>query len=141
MYRAYVMRSGRKTNVPHDSFGDILRRLRKAAGLTQMQLAQKAGVGNGTIGNYESGGRSKIRLDVAVKIADALGVSIDVFSGDEYFRGIFENIRIVEGIPIQWLTATQGELEVSGDAHGKKLAHAIGEIIRMWQDDQEASDE
>lgn len=52
-----------------------LLRLRKAAGLTQAQLATQAGVSQGTIGNIESGVRGY--GESIVDIATALGVSPD----------------------------------------------------------------
>lgn len=53
--------------------GDTLRAARKARELTQAQLATKAGVAQGTIGNIESGLRGY--GESLVNIARALGVS------------------------------------------------------------------
>jgi transcriptional regulator with XRE-family HTH domain len=62
------------------AFGEQLRRLRGAAGLTQEALARKAGVTVKTVHNLERragwGGRS---WQTAVKLAEALGVSLDEF--------------------------------------------------------------
>ena len=49
---------------------------RKAAGLTQQQLADAVGLTQPAISLIESD-RRNLRLDVAAKIAKALGVSVD----------------------------------------------------------------
>ena len=61
--------------------GKIMRRARKKQGLTQAELAEKAGVSTMTIRRYESGDR-KPRLEEALKISRALGLALkDLFSG------------------------------------------------------------
>lgn len=59
---------------------DRLRRLRKAAGLTQAQLARAAGVSQGTIGNIESGLRGY--GESLVDIAKALNVPAEYLRGE-----------------------------------------------------------
>ena len=51
--------------------------LRRAAGLSQSQLAKAAGVSPSTIGMYEQG-RREPSIDTLVAMADALGVSLDL---------------------------------------------------------------
>lgn len=55
---------------------------RSKAGLTQQQLADKLGVSQQYIGNYESGKRYP-KIQTLQKIADALGVSVTEFLGGE----------------------------------------------------------
>ena len=55
-------------------FGEKLKALRKERGLSQAQLADKAGLSNGAIGNYESGKRTKISVEALCRLADALSV-------------------------------------------------------------------
>ncbi len=63
--------------------GKIMRRARKKQGLTQAELAEKAGVSTMTIRRYESGDRQP-RLEEALKISRALGLALkDLFSGLE----------------------------------------------------------
>lgn len=60
-------------------FSEKLRELRDAAGLTQEQLAQKAGMSVGNVRNYEQG----IRLPTfpaVVKLAAALAVTCEAFA-------------------------------------------------------------
>jgi transcriptional regulator with XRE-family HTH domain len=58
------------------AFGQTLARLREAAGLTQMQLAQKAEVSVDTLRHWEQG-RHLPRIDDALALADALGVGLE----------------------------------------------------------------
>jgi transcriptional regulator with XRE-family HTH domain len=60
-------------------FKDLLRELRKNAGLTQEELATKAGVPLTSLRGHEQGQRIPSWASV-VKLARALGVSTDVFS-------------------------------------------------------------
>ena len=66
--------------------GEKLSRLRNKANLTQLELAQKAGVGLGTIRNWEQNRRVPL-LDIAAKVAKALGVSIDDLAGTPPKKG------------------------------------------------------
>jgi transcriptional regulator with XRE-family HTH domain len=57
-----------------------LKELREAAGLTQAQLAEAAGIPVGTLRGWELARRTPM-LDAAAKVAVALGVSLDVIAG------------------------------------------------------------
>ena len=61
------------------SFSEILRYYRKAAGLTQAQLAERAGMMTSVIARYETG-NAMPRKKAIEKLAAALDVSPDVFS-------------------------------------------------------------
>jgi transcriptional regulator with XRE-family HTH domain len=60
--------------------GERLQRLRHERGLTQTQLAEKAGVPFRSLQNWEYGRRT-ILFDAAVKLADALDVTLDELAG------------------------------------------------------------
>jgi transcriptional regulator with XRE-family HTH domain len=60
-------------------FGKKLRQLRKGKGLTQIELAQKSGVSQGVITNYERGFRTPT-LEKAILLAKALNVAVEQFS-------------------------------------------------------------
>lgn len=68
------------------TFGGELKRLREAAGLTQEQLAQKAGTSVGNVRNYEQAVRLPT-FPIVVKLAAALGVTCEAFSGCEDVAG------------------------------------------------------
>lgn len=53
--------------------GDYIREKRKSAGLTQIQLAKKAGVGLRLIRDLEQGTKRSIRIDAANKILRLFG--------------------------------------------------------------------
>lgn len=60
--------------------GDMLQKIREGKGLTQAQLAKKAGVSLRTIQSWEQGHRSPISPDFFL-VVKALGVSADDFAG------------------------------------------------------------
>ena len=60
-------------------FGEALKRAREAAGLSQSELARKAGVSLRTIQGWEQGRRSPVSPDF-FRLASALGVSADSFA-------------------------------------------------------------
>lgn len=61
-------------------FGERLLQARKDKKVSQDELAKKLGVHGPIIGRYERG-EVKPSIDVATKIADALGVSLDYLTG------------------------------------------------------------
>lgn len=62
-------------------FKDRLREKRLEAGLTQAELAKKAGVTTRTIQNYELGSRKPSNMEVIQKISDALGTTSEYILG------------------------------------------------------------
>ena len=75
-------RDGRLTTVPDqgekgdgvaESLGAMVRRLRRQAGLTQAQLAERAGLGERTIGRIENDRPFDHRRGTVTRLADALG--------------------------------------------------------------------
>jgi transcriptional regulator with XRE-family HTH domain len=67
------------------TFGERLRALRLAAGMTQQALADSAGLAVSAVRVYEQGGRKRGEPTwaSAIKLADALGVSLDRLAGRE----------------------------------------------------------
>jgi transcriptional regulator with XRE-family HTH domain len=67
-----------------ETMGERLGRLRRAAGLTQAQLADRAGVSVATLRNWEQDHRAhrlEKLLGEAGRVAAALGVSLDTLAG------------------------------------------------------------
>ena len=65
-------------------FSKRLREERKAAGLSQRELAEKLGISQSTYKGYEFMGTSTGRqpsLEIVCKIAEVLGVSVDYLLG------------------------------------------------------------
>ena len=60
--------------------GRRLKMFRERRGMTQEELAARSGVARGTIANLETGVRSGLQIENAVKLADALGVSLDLLA-------------------------------------------------------------
>jgi transcriptional regulator with XRE-family HTH domain len=61
------------------SFGQYLRRLREAAGLSRAELARRAGVPASTLRGWE-GDRGFPTLPAALRLAEALGVPVERFA-------------------------------------------------------------
>lgn len=64
-----------------------IKRIRKNKGLTQEKLARLADISNNTLVKIEMGMAKEPTITTMIKIADALGVSIDELVG----RGQFKN--------------------------------------------------
>jgi transcriptional regulator with XRE-family HTH domain len=62
------------------AFGERLAGLRKAKGLTQVQLAERLGVSQQAVTAYESGNR-RVPISTLPALADVLGVSIEELIG------------------------------------------------------------
>jgi transcriptional regulator with XRE-family HTH domain len=64
------------------SFGETVRLLRQKAGLTQLDLAQKAGLSLRSVQNWEQDHRIP-RLATLLALANALGVSVEGLLAEE----------------------------------------------------------
>lgn len=76
------------------NFQERLKKRRIAAGLTQVELANKVGVSTRTIQNYESGFRKANNIEIVRKLAEVLGTDVDELldtgeklEADAYARG------------------------------------------------------
>lgn len=101
-----------------EPFGERLARLRKAKGLTQVELAGKVGMLQGVISSYESG---KLRpyADVVARFAEVLEVSADDLLG--------LNRR-----------AKAKEVPISEPASSKRFARRAQMILKLPKRDQDA---
>jgi transcriptional regulator with XRE-family HTH domain len=79
------------------TFGEKLREVREAAGLTQAGLAAAAGIGLATVRDYE-GNRRSPSLEIAQGLAKITGVSCQVFDGCE-FRHAIQRMGVEEDVP------------------------------------------
>jgi transcriptional regulator with XRE-family HTH domain len=120
------------------SFGELLRRFRGAAQLTQMCLAERSGVGAETIRSLESGRRKSPREVTLQSLADALGltgverVTFAAAGADrtsvphelpadvQDFTGRADEVRRLAG-----LLAAPGMIVITGPAGAGKTALAV----------------
>ncbi len=63
------------SSLPAPSVGTLLKRYRRAAGLTQEALAEQAGISADTISELERGVNLRPRTDTIELLADALGLA------------------------------------------------------------------
>ena len=64
-------------------FGERLRKLREARGLTQIQLGRIVNVSNTTISQYEADRRTPSHPDIIRKLAEFFGTSMDYLCGHD----------------------------------------------------------
>lgn len=99
--------------VTTETFGERLRRLRKSRGLSQEQLAAKAGMVREQIARYETGARKSPLAPAMRRLADALDVSVSELVGavtletsqavDEYLRSDWAKAARPTAEEIEWL--------------------------------------
>jgi transcriptional regulator with XRE-family HTH domain len=87
----------------HSNFGEVLRRLRQEAGLSQAGLAGAAGINLRQIHRYERG-EQQPALDVAQRLAATLGVTIDELAG-----GATDRVKLDGTWWAAWQTFNEGE--------------------------------
>lgn len=88
-------------------FGKRLKKLRKEAGITQKELADKIGVNRATIAGYETKGKEP-SYDTLIKIARALNCSLDVLldyqgkesASDPKIQGFYEKLSQREDLQL-----------------------------------------
>ena len=80
------------------TYGEKLRELRTAAGLSEPKLAAKSGVSYWALHDYALG-RRRPSLAAAARIARALGTSCDVFAACEDIAGPVKNTGKSGGRP------------------------------------------
>ena len=93
-------------NTGKESFGSRLSRIRKSKGFTQVELAEKMGIIQVLISDYE---RDKLRLhhDMVARFAQALDVSADELLGIKPSKGkedkpsmrIAQRLKKIEDLP------------------------------------------
>lgn len=67
--------------------GRRVKLLRERLGWSQHELARRSGVSRPTIAGLEAGSRPSITLENAKKLANALGVSLDLLAQDDILDG------------------------------------------------------
>jgi transcriptional regulator with XRE-family HTH domain len=72
----------------HD-IGSLIREMRKAAGMSQMRLADKIGVSYQQVQKYEKGA-SKLSVPRLMQIADVFGVPVTAFLDDSKLGKVAE---------------------------------------------------
>jgi transcriptional regulator with XRE-family HTH domain len=65
------------------SIGERLKRLREMRGLSQNELARRAGISHPVISDLERGVREDMAVSTAKALARALGVSLEMLVGSE----------------------------------------------------------
>lgn len=67
---------------PSENIGNLIRRLRKVAGMTQMELADKMGITYQQVQKYEKGA-SELTIKRLRQVSDALSVPVSMFVPDD----------------------------------------------------------
>ena len=124
--------------------GDRMKKARKAAGLTQIQVAQRAGIAVNSLRLYEAGKRQP-RLDQLQRIAAALGVSVSDLLGqdkqeelsglwwfvlEQKLKKVGYSIGFYEEDAYIWINYPDGTLEVT-EADLKELDRSTDLFLRF----------
>ncbi len=90
--------------------GALLRRHRATAGLTQEELAERAGISARTISDFERGLRTTVYRETALRLAEAL----ELEEGERSeFEGIARGRKIRAPVEEPWLSAVGPEPEAN----------------------------
>ena len=107
------------------AIGQRIRKVRKAYGLSQEELAEKVGISTTHMSHIETG-NTKLSLPVFVELAEALGIRTDEMLSDGEFasRGtaIEEIIRILDTCTTQELKVMEDVLKATQIALNKSLS-------------------
>ena len=124
-------------------FKDRLKEKRLAAKMSQAELASRAGVGVRTIQNYESGARTRISTHIVLKIANALGVSIndlmdnaEIYVADAYEKGGANDANYV-----QHLVSELSALFAGGDMDPEEKNAVMSALNKAYWDSTEDNKE
>ena len=119
-------RPKRTANTPAEAFGQRLRRLRKAKGLTQTELGDQIGISQRVVTYYEREGGSP-SPELLVKFAQALGISYEALLGVRRAEAQpVENVRLlrrlkrIEQLPAQDRRTVLKMIDALADRAGKR---------------------
>ncbi|MDQ3223824.1 MAG: helix-turn-helix domain-containing protein, partial [Gemmatimonadota bacterium] len=107
-------------NDTNASFGDVLRRLRMAAALSQEELAERAGLSRKGISDLERGARQTPRLETVRLLADALALK------DDERAALYAAAR-----PVHALTSLPGSPSSPSAAVPVPLTQLIGREVEV----------
>lgn len=111
-------------NNKYSDFAQDLRILRKEAGMSQKDLAEKSGVSYSSIAKYETG-KAKPKIENVRKLLRGLGIRFD-----DYFFGSIEDIK--DGILVtddEDLIAIREEIDEILDRLSPKYAKKVYEYM------------
>ena len=108
----------------HDGvdLSDVIRSRRIALGLSQAQLAQRAGVSLRQLSRYEAGEQQPV-LSAAVMLADALGISLTQLAGQVSY-----DLDLSGTWWAGWQTWKDGQMRI--DTHTVEV-HQRGEVLQL----------
>jgi transcriptional regulator with XRE-family HTH domain len=101
---------------------DVIRSRRIALGLSQAQLAQRAGVSLRQLSRYEAGEQQPV-LSAAVTLADALGISLTQLAGQVSYE-----LDLSGTWWAGWQTWKDGQVRI--DTHTLEV-HQRGEVLQL----------
>lgn len=112
-----------KTNKINDCFSVRLKKLRKASGMTQAELAEKIHISRSSISNYENGSREPNNETLRL-LADIFDVLVDYLTGNSDIAKLpFEKDEIEDFHSISKRVNKHGNtIDISGISLEKKLA-------------------
>lgn len=100
----------------YESTAERIKALRIARGITQVQLAEKIGVGKGVIGKYEAGYVFNIKRPILEALADALETTPGYIMGWDADYSVYPGVeKLRESVQVPLLTEDGAEAFVHAD--------------------------
>lgn len=108
-----------------------IKKLRKARGLTQKELSERAGVSESAMRSYELGDR-KPKPEVAERIAMALGVRPEYLNSPEFGPRLEFYYALLENDDMYGYTITEINGHPAIVANGVSNGHAFFNLLNEW---------
>lgn len=104
--------TGRGYALPVPTLGENIRTLRDRAGLKQRELAERIGVTQGQLSNWETDRYDQLEVSNLLRIAKGLGISVNALLAgtDEGYDELLNRIDLIDhgGVPRSTLTQAMG---------------------------------
>lgn len=116
-------------------FGTNLKELRTKARMSQQDLANKLGVSQNTVSNWESGNREPDSIELFLQIADIFGVTLDELLKSNQYQTQFTNVDDAMLFIIQnpAVAAYGGyDLDKMSDQDKIEFANQIADTIKFF---------
>ncbi len=120
-------------------FKEKLREMRRAAGLSQAELARRVGVTERTIQNYEMGSRKPQQMDIVRRLAEELGCPMEYLLGtaDSHVVAAYERGGAAAARDVEALVSEISGLFAGGRLEEEEKDAIMAALTRAYWDAKE----